>query len=179
VCGMDSESLTVELNNASERDSGRIGKPKYDKFNVETEITKDFKFSIGMEFSSLQLFKDVVQELNVLNDREIKFAQNDKWRVRAVCKFNKKCGYTIFVSRVVRPITFRVGTICPEHTCGRVSAKKSFKSKQVAKVVVKHNNKEEQPAIQQLPKAAPKKRVTLLLYSAKLIVLYCYCVWYI
>lgn len=89
---------------------------------------------------------------------EIKFAENDKWRVRAVCKFNKKCGYTIFVSRVVRTTTFRVGTICPEHTCGRVCAKKSFKSKQVAKVVVKHDYKEEQPAIQQLPIAAPKKR---------------------
>ena len=160
ACGMDSKNLTVELDNASERDSGRKGKPKYDKFNAETEITKDFKFSIGMEFSSLQLFKDVVQEHNVLNERRIKFAENDKWRVRAVCKFNKKCGYTIFVSRVVRTTTFRVGTICPEHTCGRVSAMKSFKSKQVARDVVKHDYKEE-PAIQQLPTAAPKKRVSL------------------
>lgn len=160
MCGMDSENLTVELNNASERDSCRKDKPKYDKFNVETEITKDFKFSIGMEFSSLQLFKDVVQEHNVLNNREIKFAENDKWKVRAVCKFNKKCGYTIFVSRVVRPTTFRVGTLCPEHTCGRLFANKIFKSKRVAKVVVKHNNKE-QRAIQQLPTAVPKKRVSL------------------
>ncbi|XP_058768955.1 uncharacterized protein LOC131642757 [Vicia villosa] len=160
---MDNKNLTDEIDRASERDSKPSGKRKYDKFDVEVEITKNFKFTLGMEFSSLQQFKDVVREHNALNGKKIKFAKNDKSRVRAVCKFNKKCGYVVLVSRVVKSVVFRVKTLCPKHTCGRVVVNKSHRSKLVAKVLAKRNNKEEQPAkqrppIQQSSTTASKKR---------------------
>ncbi|XP_050881042.1 uncharacterized protein LOC127084601 isoform X1 [Lathyrus oleraceus] len=126
---MDIKNLTDENDSASKRDS----KLNYDKFNVEAEITKNFKFTLGMEFSSLQHFKDAVLEHNTLNGRKIKFTKSDRLRVRAVCKFNEKCGYVILVSRVVKTVIFRVKTLCPEHTCGRVFANKSRRSKLFAK----------------------------------------------
>ncbi|XP_058782116.1 uncharacterized protein LOC131656406 [Vicia villosa] len=160
---MDNKNLTDEKDCASKRDSKPSGKRKYDMFDAEAEITKNFKFTLGMEFSSLQQFKDVVREHNALNGRKIKFAKNDKLRVRAVCKFNKKCGYVVLVSRVVKSIVFRVKTLCPKHTCGRVVVNKSHRSKLVTKVCAKRNNKEEQPDKQRLPiqrslTIAPKKR---------------------
>ena len=110
--------------------------PKMDKFNAQAKITRDFKFSVGMEFSSLQQFKDVVREHNLLNGRKIKFPKNDKLRVRAVCMFNQKCGYNVYVSIVKKMTkTFRVRSICPNHTCELMFANLSSNSK--------HNIREE------------------------------------
>jgi len=95
---------------------------KMDKFNAQAKITKDFKFSVGMEFTSQQQFKDIVREHNVLNGRKIKFAKNDKRRVKAVCKFNQKCGYNVYVSMVTSAKTFRVTSLCLNHTCEMVFA---------------------------------------------------------
>lgn len=150
MCGMDNKKLSNELDNASKEDSETKGKSKYHKFYTEAEITKDFKFSIGMEFTSRHQFKDVVRELNVLNGRKIKFAKIEKRRVKAVCKFNQKCGYKVNVRIVRSKETFRVTSLCPMHTCGMVLNFKSSRSKWVAKVLVKHNIKQE-----------PKKRVIL------------------
>jgi len=150
VCGMDNEKLTNELDNASNEDSETKGKPKYDKLNAEAEITKDFKFSIGMEFTSRHQFKDVVRELNVLNGRKIKFARNGKKNVRAVCWVNQKCGYNVFASIAKKTNTFRVRSLRPMHTCGMVLNLKSSRSKWIKEVFVKHNINQE-----------PKKRVIL------------------
>ncbi|RDX79885.1 hypothetical protein CR513_39636, partial [Mucuna pruriens] len=63
-------------------------------------------------------------------------------RLRVVCKQN--CGYIVFVSRVVRSHTYRLKTLVPNHTCGRVLDNKNAKAKWVAKVIVdklKANNK--------------------------------------
>lgn len=94
--------------------------------------------------SSLRQFKNVFLENNVLNGREVKLVKNDKERVRMVCKLKGKCGYKILVSRVVRTTTFRVKTLYPKHTCGRVFSNKSIKSKWVGKIIVykmKNNGK--------------------------------------
>ena len=51
-------------------------------------MTKDFKFKLGMEFSSLKDFKQALMEHSVLNGKEVQFVKNDQKRVRAVCKKN-------------------------------------------------------------------------------------------
>lgn len=49
-------------------DSGDGGlKPKYVKIK-QKEITKNFKFKMDMEFSSLEEFKDVILEHSILNE---------------------------------------------------------------------------------------------------------------
>lgn len=132
----EDDYVSEDLDSAS--DSGGDGcaelKPRYPKFRSE-DLTKTFKFTVGMEFSSLKQFKDAILEHNVLNGKQVKFRKNDADRVRVVCKSFDTCGYTALVSRVVRSHTFRVKTLVPKHTCGRVFDNKNAKSEWVAKVI--------------------------------------------
>ena len=129
---LEEEYTTDELDSASESEFEN-DKPKFVKFSADEEMTKNFKFSAGMEFATLQQFKDAILEHSVLNGKEIRFPKSDKDRVRAVCKKKKKCDYFIFVSRVGRTTTFRVKTMCPKHTCGRAFKNKNANSRWVAK----------------------------------------------
>jgi len=61
--------------------------PKFSRYRAE-DMTKDFKFKLGMEFSSLKDFKQALMEHSVLNGKEVQFVKNDQKRVRAVCKKN-------------------------------------------------------------------------------------------
>jgi len=78
----DTNELDFDVN--SDEGVGRDG-PKFSKYRVE-DMTKDFKFKLGMEFSSLKEFKQAIMEHNVLNGKEVQFVKNDHKRVRAVCK---------------------------------------------------------------------------------------------
>ena len=68
----------------SEEGVGRDG-PKFSKYRDE-DMTKDFKFKLGMEFSSLKDFKQALMKHSVLNGKEVQFVKNDQKRVRVVCK---------------------------------------------------------------------------------------------
>ena len=79
-----------------------------------------------MEFTSLKEFKEVILEYNVLIWREIKFDFNDKRRARARCK---RCtDYLVYVSKVGQTNTYRLNTLQPKHTSGKVFNNKSAKS---------------------------------------------------
>lgn len=56
------------------------------RFTEEETLKKDFIYKVGMEFSSLNQFKKVVLEHNVLNGREVRFSKNDGNRCMIVCK---------------------------------------------------------------------------------------------
>jgi hypothetical protein len=63
---MDDEYATDELDSASEEDSENENpKPKYAKYNPEVKMTANDKFSGGMEFSSMQQFKEAVLQHNI------------------------------------------------------------------------------------------------------------------
>jgi len=132
----ENDYVSEELDNAS--DSGGDGcvevRSRYPKFRIE-DLTKTFKFTVGMEFSSLKQFKNAILEHNVLNGKEVKFKKNDANRVRVRCTSEDICNYTVFVSRVGRSHTFRVKTLSQKHTCGRVFDNKNAKSDWVAKVI--------------------------------------------
>lgn len=51
----------------------------YEKSNGPT-ISKDFKWSIGMKFSSSKEFKEAMSKHSVLNGRQLKFEKNDEVR---------------------------------------------------------------------------------------------------
>lgn len=102
-----------------DNDSDTNDRPIFDTFNPVEEMTKNFKFTVSMEFSSLKQFKEAILEHNVLNDREVKFRKNDANRCRVICKFFKSCNYKILVSRVGWTTTFRVKTLCLKHICER------------------------------------------------------------
>ncbi|KAK7244700.1 hypothetical protein RIF29_39526 [Crotalaria pallida] len=124
--------MTDELE-SGDSDSDGENKPKYPLFREE-QMGKNFKFKLGMEFSSLNQFKDAILEHSVLIGKEVKFKKNDSNRVRVVC--SQHCDYLVFCSRVGRAQTFRIKTLIPNHTCGRVFDNKNAKTKWVAKKMV-------------------------------------------
>lgn len=63
------------------------------------DMMEDFKFKVGMEFTSLQQFKYASLEHSVLNGRQITFKKNDSARVRVVCK--RKCDFLRCATRLV------------------------------------------------------------------------------
>ncbi|KAJ1415929.1 Transposase, MuDR, plant [Sesbania bispinosa] len=93
-------------------------------------MCRQFKFKLGMEFSSLKEFKDAILEHSVLNGREIIFEKNDKVRARVRC--SQTCDFVALVSKVGGSSTYRMKTLNSTHTCGRVLNNKNAKSKWVA-----------------------------------------------
>jgi len=96
----DTDELDSDVD--SEEGIGRDG-PKFSRYKAE-DMTKDFKFKLRMEFSSLQEFKKALMGHNFLNGKEVQFVKNDQKRVRVVCK--KKCGFLMMASKVGGRETF-------------------------------------------------------------------------
>ncbi|KAL5137163.1 hypothetical protein HKD37_10G027573 [Glycine soja] len=90
---------------------------------------------LRLEFASLKEFKEVILEYNVLIWREIKFDFNDKRRARTRCKHCTD--YLVYVSKIGQTDTYRLSTLQPKHTCGRVFNNKRAKSTWIAKVLIK------------------------------------------
>ena len=130
---IDDAYSSDELYSGVESDSDGENIPKYTKYKMDL-MCKEFEFKIGMEFSSLEQFKEAIMEHSVLNGKEVKFQKNDAVRCRVVCK--NKCGFLVLVSKCGGTHTFRVKTLVPQHTCGRVFDNKNANSKWVAKVMV-------------------------------------------
>ena len=60
----------------------------------------------------------MVLRIQCVNGREIRFDFNDKRRARARCKHCTE--YLVYVSKVGQTDTYRLNTLQPKHTCGRV-----------------------------------------------------------
>ncbi|WVZ16542.1 hypothetical protein V8G54_009524 [Vigna mungo] len=98
VDDMNEEYNSDELDsNVDSDEDERVKKAKFKKYKQD-DMSKNFKFQLGMEFCTLREFKNAVMEHNVLNGKEVKFVKNDLTRARAVCK--NKCGFVIMASKV-------------------------------------------------------------------------------
>jgi hypothetical protein len=127
------EYLSEELDSSDPDASDSEKGIKYEKF-IKEQLNKDYKFKLGMEFSSILEFKDAVREWNVLNGYEITFLKNDPHRARGVCK--GKCGYLAFCSQVGTSHTFQIKTLKPRHKCARDVKNRSATSRWVANFAV-------------------------------------------
>src|ERR1044072_4074357 len=105
----------------------------YAQFYPE-DMSKDFQFHVGMEFTSIKQFKDAIKEFSVLNGREIRFLKNDKTRCKVICK--GKCSYRMLCSKVGGKETFSIKKMKDKYTCGRIFHNKNASSKWVAKQMV-------------------------------------------
>ena len=56
---------------------------KHIKYNP-LEMCKGFKFTLGMDFTSTEQFRNAAREYALLNGYEVKFAKNDKVRCRVI-----------------------------------------------------------------------------------------------
>ncbi|KAK7259984.1 hypothetical protein RIF29_25648 [Crotalaria pallida] len=125
----NSEELYSDLDSDFEEEQG----PQFPIFNPAT-LKKEYKWEVGLEFTSLAVFKQAILEHSVLNGKSVKFVKNDKERVRVACKSD--CGFVAYVARVGDSHTFRLKTLQPKHRCGRVFDNKNANTRWVSKVVL-------------------------------------------
>jgi hypothetical protein len=130
--GYESEELGSSDPDASDDDRG----PIYEKFRKE-HLNANFKFKFGMEFNSMQDFRDAMREWSALNGQPLDWVKNERTRVRVVCE--RKCGFFALCSQVGQEMTYVIKTPTKKmvHTCLTVSNNKTANSKWVAKEVVK------------------------------------------
>jgi hypothetical protein len=111
--------------------SGDERAPVYDVF-MPSQLTKDYVFTVGMDFKSPKEFKDGVREWCVLNGTQIKILKNDKDRCMIVCK-DSRCLFTTLCSKVAYSHSFKLKTLYGDHTCARVLENRSADTKFVTK----------------------------------------------
>ncbi|XP_058783308.1 uncharacterized protein LOC131657984 [Vicia villosa] len=107
---------------------------RFEKFWKE-QFNKNFKFKWGMQFNSLDDFREAIREWTILNGMEITFMKNEGYRVRVECK--AQCGFSMLCSRVGQKETFAIKTKKDTHTCARVLENRSANSRWEAMYVVK------------------------------------------
>ncbi|KAG9139439.1 hypothetical protein Leryth_021587, partial [Lithospermum erythrorhizon] len=107
----------------------------YPKFNPKTD-SRQPKFAIGMLFSSREELKDAIDTYNIKDARDIKYAKNEKGRVRAVCK-DASCKWFIYAKRLSGEVGLQIRKWHLEHTCIPVYDNKMLTSTWLGKHYVK------------------------------------------
>ncbi|XP_031120939.1 uncharacterized protein LOC116024179 [Ipomoea triloba] len=123
-CGHSEEIFRSLADSDSERDFND-SETVFQERNLKKE---GFKFVLGMIFQSASEFKWAVKYHEALRRKDVKFVKNEGRRVRACCRHNDICKWTIFGSRSNPRCPFQIKTYNPEHTCGDQDENKTVNS---------------------------------------------------
>ncbi|XP_061364074.1 uncharacterized protein LOC133307564 [Gastrolobium bilobum] len=129
--GYNSEELNTPPSSGDEED-GNVVNPK---FNVHEEFGH-VHLELGMEFVSLQEFKNVVKDYSIDLGRQFKWLKNDKVKARAKCS-NDECDRMIYCAWNNKMAAFQVKTFNDIHTCCRLFRSKRASRDWVAKKLEK------------------------------------------
>ncbi|XP_061340343.1 uncharacterized protein LOC133286856 [Gastrolobium bilobum] len=129
--GYNFEELNTPPSSGAEEDE-KVVNPK---FNVHEEFGH-VHLEVGMEFVSLQLFKNVVKDYSIDLGRQFKWLKNDKVRARAKCS-NDECDWMIYCSWNNKMKAFQIKTFNNIHTCCRLFRNKRASRDCVAKKLEK------------------------------------------
>ncbi|RYR56409.1 hypothetical protein Ahy_A05g022118 [Arachis hypogaea] len=89
------------------------------------------RLELGIEFATMQEFKDVVKKYNIQMGREVFFLKVEPLRCRVIC-YNQECLWEVYCSRRNFPPSFQIKTLVDEHTCPRSNKSRSVTCKWVA-----------------------------------------------
>ncbi|XP_012831102.1 PREDICTED: uncharacterized protein LOC105952133 [Erythranthe guttata] len=90
---------------------------QYEEFNEATGM-KNPVLSVGLKFSTPQLFRKAMVRWNVLRGHAITYIKNENKKITAKCK--QDCGWRIHASPIGNTSTFQIKSFISEHKCGRV-----------------------------------------------------------
>ena len=88
--------------------------PKCPRYNP-IEIKANYPWNKGVEFTSIEQFKQTMREYCLLNEHNVTFKPNYSTRCRAKCK-SERCHFMTFVNKVKGSKTFSMKTLCLKHT---------------------------------------------------------------
>ena len=89
----DGVMLESDLDSLCSDDDQQTRKKSRRAFNPHSNLD-DFKFRLGMEFTTIVHLRDVLKEVFIRDNREFKYVVNDRTRLRAKCK-GKGCKWLI------------------------------------------------------------------------------------
>ncbi|KAK2654206.1 hypothetical protein Ddye_014062 [Dipteronia dyeriana] len=98
---------------------------RYHEFNPIQDM-QDPVFKLGMEFSSVAMFRKANKAHSVKYRRIVKFKKNDPNRIRVICQ-DEGCKWFVFASWLNDNKTFKIKSLLDDHTCAM-----SFKNKCVS-----------------------------------------------
>ncbi|KAL3502530.1 hypothetical protein ACH5RR_036979 [Cinchona calisaya] len=95
-------------------------------FRPETDM-EDPNLYVGLQFSSKNEFKEVVENHTVKWGKEFRWKKNDSIRMRVVCQVNN-CSWFVFASKMADSDIFVIKTMGPSHQCAvdEISGKERF-----------------------------------------------------
>lgn len=113
------ELVSLHSSEESEEDGGAQSKRKrFHVFNKENDMKNPY-FKVGMLFDSPQTFREAVREYSILNNKDIKFKKNDKWKIRVKC--DEPCTWFVYVNRYKKEMGVQVKTLQLNHSNCRPS----------------------------------------------------------
>ena len=125
-----SEELRSPISSDDEND--RVVYPQFNENAGFGEVTLE----LGMEFSTLQKFKDAVRDYTIHQGKQIRWLKNDKTRSRAICEHDT-CEWLIFCARNEKRKSFQIKTFVREHNCPTDFKNKQANRKWVVKMLEK------------------------------------------
>ncbi|XP_061352398.1 uncharacterized protein LOC133297302 [Gastrolobium bilobum] len=120
--GYNSEELKTPPSSGDE-EVERVVFPKFNEENTFGHV----QLELGMEFVSLEHFKNGVKDYNISLGRQFKWVKYDKVRPRAKCS-NEECDWMIYCAWNNKFNSFQVKTFNDSHSCCRI-----FKNKRASK----------------------------------------------
>lgn len=84
-----------------------------------------------LKFPSVQTFRDVVREANLLRGKDVKFKKNCSDKCIVVCR-EERCDYRIYARWMSQEKTFQIRSCNPTHCCTRKYRNSIVNSKWIA-----------------------------------------------
>lgn len=100
----------------SEELRNRISNPQFN----ESVGFGHVDLKLGMEFSTIQMFKSAVKDFTIHQGSDIKWERSAKLRASAICN-KEECDWKIYCSWNEKKKCFQVKTYVPNHTCSKLS----------------------------------------------------------
>ncbi|QHN94000.1 uncharacterized protein DS421_17g597510 [Arachis hypogaea] len=106
----------------------------FPQYNPDTKFGK-IRLELGMEFGTMQQFKDAVRKYSIQMGREAFFLKVEPHRCRVIC-YNETCPWEVYCARRNQPPSYQIKTLVDEHTCPRSNKSRSVTCKWVAEELI-------------------------------------------
>ncbi|RYR12873.1 hypothetical protein Ahy_B04g070174 [Arachis hypogaea] len=108
--------------------------PVFPQHNPDTKFGK-IRLELGMEFGTMQQFKDEIRNYSIQMGREAFFLKVEPHRCRVIC-YNETCPWEVYCARRNQPPSYQIKTLVDEHTCPRSNRSRSVTCKWVSEELI-------------------------------------------
>ncbi|KAF7814423.1 Sporozoite surface protein 2 [Senna tora] len=159
----DEEYQSEELGSCEERSDSsdeEVVKRNFPRWR-EPRDWEDYKFELGTIFGTKQEFINAVKTFGVFNGRGVKFAKNDKKRVRAICiggpNDQEPCPWSLSTIKTTGEETWQLRVVQNRHLCSRAMKLGVMSSQWIAAMIEKKIRRNPKYRIKSIVELAQEK----------------------